>query len=74
MPQHSRSLLGAALTWGVGRQARGPGNPENGTHRPSACHDSGCLRPPCRWYREGREDGYDDGYDDGYAAAKAASR
>ena len=74
MPQHSRSLLGAALTWGVGRQARGPVRAVFRIPRPSACHDSGCLRPPCRWYREGREDGYDDGYDDGYAAAKAASR
>ena len=44
----------------------------NGPHRPSACHDSDCLRPPSRWYREGREDGYNDGYAAG--ARSAASR
>ena len=48
-----------------------------GRKRPApapACRDSGYPRPPCRWYREGREDGYDDGYDDGYAAgAKSAT-
>lgn len=42
-------------------------------HRPAACHDPECPRPPCRWYKEGFEDGYDEGYADGFAAGKDES-
>jgi hypothetical protein len=73
--------MGKLLTWAVGPKAAGPGKPANGSHRPCRCRDSDCLRPPCRWCREGYEDGYgagfedghDAGYSEGYAAGAASA-
>jgi hypothetical protein len=47
-------------------------------HRPARCHDGGCQRATCYWYRAGLEDGYrdghHDGYEDGFRAGQAAER
>lgn len=54
------------LAWSAGGVRADTAVTAGQAHRPSRCRDADCPRPPCRWYREGREDGYLDGYERGH--------
>jgi hypothetical protein len=72
MGERAAPIPARLLAWAVSGKGTGPVKPQNGAHRPSACHDAGCYRPPCQAYREGREDGFAEGYQAGAAAAQDA--
>jgi len=64
--------MGKLLTWAVGAKAAAPVKAASGSHRPSRCHDQGCLRPLCVAFKDGYEAGHDYRYEDGYRAGSAA--
>jgi hypothetical protein len=55
MGERQAPILARALTWAVSGKAAAPVKPQNGSHRPSRCHDRDCPRPLCAAYKDGYE-------------------